>query len=234
MAFDIHQQVFDEDGEYFEEAGFRYRKELEALFEASVEAKTLEDEGIEPRWVYNLMDLGMSYQGVTPAQMSATDLRIILFDLIPRKISAKSEQAPEAIREFQLFWTFLQREFHLENAAACLEVLNEKSTVRRMREEMENPANFGMAKSLVMMGLERGFDVSSQEGMNEWAATYNAELADGTGTPIPLGGTFGMPKMVEMPAMSRQHRAGSSRKSQTGKAKRKMVKSSRKQNRTKK
>ena len=49
--------------------------------------------------------------------MSATDLRTILFDLIPRKISAKSDQAPEAIREFQLFWTFLQREFHLENAA---------------------------------------------------------------------------------------------------------------------
>jgi hypothetical protein len=180
------------------------------------------------------MDLGMRYQGVTPAQMSATDLRIILFDLIPRKISAKSEQAPEAIREFQLFWTFLQRDFHLENASACLDVLNEKRTVRRMQEEMDDPANFGMAKSLVMMGLERGFDMSSQEGMNEWMATYNAELAVGTGRPIPLGGTFGRPKMGEMSEVSRLHRAGSSRKSQTGKAKRKMVKSSRKQNRTKK
>lgn len=231
MAFDIHQQVFDEDGEYFEEAAFQYRRELEALFEASVEAQTLRDEGIEPGWVYHLMDLGMSYQGVTPAQLSATDLRIILFDLIPRKISAKSEQAPEAIREFQLFWAFLQREFHLENAAACLEVLNERNTVRRMREEMENPANFGMAKSLVMMGLDRGFDVSSQEGLDEWMATYNAELAAGTGTPINLAATFGIPTLSEM---SRRHRAGSSRKSQTGKAKRKMVKSSRKQNRTKK
>ena len=76
----------------------------------------------------------------------------------------------------------------MENAAACLSVLNDKSTVSRIREEMDNPANFGMAKSLVMMGMERGFDVRSEEGMNKWMATYNAELAAGTGTPIPLGG----------------------------------------------
>lgn len=231
MAFDIYQQVFDEDGEYLEETASQYCQELEELFESSIEAQTLRDEGIESGWVYHLMYLGMNYQGVTPAQMSATDLRIILFNLIPRKISAPAEQASEAIREFQLFWAFLQREFHLENAAACLEVLNEKNTIRRMREEMEDPANFGMAKSLVMMGLERGFDVSSQEGMDQWVTTYNAELAAGTGTPINLAATFGIPTVSQM---SRRHRAGGSRKSQIGKAKRKMVKSSRKQNRAKK
>ena len=105
-AFDIHQQMFDEDGEYLEEAAFRYRRELEELFEASVEAKTLEDEGIEPGWVDILMDLAMRYQGVTLTQMSATDLRTILFDLIPRKISAKSEQAPEAIRRVSALLDF--------------------------------------------------------------------------------------------------------------------------------
>src|ERR1041384_2145648 len=104
VAFDIHQQVFDEDGLCLDQAAFQYRRELEELFEASVEAQTLRDEGIRPGWAYSLMELGMSYQGVTPAQMSSTDLRIILFDLIPRKISAKADQVPKFIREFQLFW----------------------------------------------------------------------------------------------------------------------------------
>ena len=226
MAFDIHQKVFDEDGEYLEKEAIQYREDLMELFAASVEGKTLLDEGLEPGWSDMMMDLGMGYQSATPAQMSETDLRTVLFNLIPRKISAPPEQASEAIRELQLFWTFLQREFHLENAAACLKVLNEKSTVRRMEEAMDNPANFGMAKSLIMGGMERGFDMSTQEGLDAWVATYNAELADGTGTPLPLPG---------MPGTSGSSRRGtSSRKSQASKTKRKMSQSSRKQNRTRK
>ena len=50
------------------------------------------------------------------------------------------------------------------------------------------PATFGIAKSFVMMGMERGFDLSSEEGINEWMATYNAGLTVGAGLPIPLPG----------------------------------------------
>jgi len=39
-----------------------------------------------------------------------------------------------------------------------------------------------------MMGMERGFDLSSEEGINTWMATYNAELTAGAGLPIPLPG----------------------------------------------
>jgi hypothetical protein len=228
MEFDIHQQLFDkESGEYLEEAAFQYREELGALFASSVEGKMLEDEGIELGWANLVMDLGMGYLEVTPAQMSATDLRTILFQLIPRKISAPADDVPHAIRELQLFWTFLQREFQLENAAACLKVLNEKGTVRRMQEELNNPANFGMAKSLVMAGTERGFDMSTQEGINEWIATYNAEIKAGMGTPLPL------PGMPGLSGMSEQRNTGS-QKAQASKTKRKVAKSSRKQNQTKK
>jgi len=230
MAFDIQQRVFDEDGEYLEETAFRYRDELMDLFEASDEGKTLEHEGIEPGWADIMMDLGMGYQAVTPAQMSETDLRIILFSLIPRKISAPASQAREAIRELQLFWTFLQREFHLENAAACLKVLNERGAVRRMQREMDDPANFGMAKTLVMTGMERGFDMTTQEGLDAWVATYNAELASGKGEPLPLPGILGVLGMPDPP----QQRSTTSRKTQASKTKRKTSQSSRKQNRTKK
>ncbi len=230
MAFNIHQQVFDKDGEYLEEAAIQYREELMELFATSVEGKTLLDQGIELGWADTMMDLGIGYQSVTPAQMSETDLDTILLNLIPRKVSATPDQAREAIRELQLFWTFLEREFHLENAATCLKLLNERGMVRRMQRELDNPENFGMAKSLIMSGMERGFDMSTQEGLDAWVATYNAELADGTGKPLPLPGIFGM---LGMPETSQQG-GTSSKKTQAGKAKRKTTQSNRKQNRTKK
>jgi len=230
MAFDIYQPVFDQDGEYLEDAAMRYREKLMELFAASVEGKTLLDQGIELGWADTMMDLAIGYESVTPAQMSETDLNTILLNLIPRKVSATPDQAREAIGELQLFWTFLQREFHLENAAACLYLLNQKGIVRRMQRELDNPENFGMAKSLIMSGMERGFDMSTQEGLDAWIATYNAELAAGTGKPLPLPGIFGM---LGIPETSQQG-ATSSRKTQASKAKRKSAQSSRKPNRPKK
>jgi hypothetical protein len=225
MPFAIDQPVFDpKSGEYLEEVALHYREDLEALFEASVEGKMLEQEGILPGWVDSLLDLGIGYLEVTPAQMSAADVRTILFELIPRKISAPADEVPAALRELELFWTFLQREFHLPNAAACLKVLREKGTALRMRAAMTNPANFGIAKSFVMLGMQRGFDMTSEAGINEWMATYNAELRAGTGTPVPL---------PALPGMSVPRGTGR-RKTQAGKAKRKVAKSSRKQNRPKK
>jgi hypothetical protein len=153
----------------------------------SPEGQEFRDEGIEAGWASLLIDFGMNYLRVTPPQMAPHHLREILFDLFPRKVSAAAAEAPAIIRELQAFWQFLQREFHLENAAACLSMLDEK-TARRLKSEMSDPANFGIAKSFIMMGLERGFDMSSEEGINEWMARYNAEIAVGAGPRIPLPG----------------------------------------------
>lgn len=55
MELNIHQQVFNEDGEYLEKEGQRYRDQLVALFEASPEAQELQSEGIEPGWTSMLL-----------------------------------------------------------------------------------------------------------------------------------------------------------------------------------
>jgi hypothetical protein len=187
MTFDIHQQVFDRDGLPHEEKARQYQDQLVQLFEQSPEGQALRSEGLEPRRVSMMIDFGINYLSVTPAQMSPDGVREILFDLIPRKVSASADAAPDIIREFRAFWQFLQREFHLENAAACLSVLDDKAA-RELKKKMSNPASFGIAKSFVMMGMERGFDLSSEEGVNEWMAKYNAELTAGVGLPIPLPG----------------------------------------------
>jgi hypothetical protein len=187
MTFNIHQQVFSRDGRPLEKKASQYQEQLLQLFEQSPEGQALRDEGIEAGWASMLIDFGMNYLSVTPSQMAPHHLREILFELFPRKVSAAATEVPDIIRELQAFWQFLQREFHLENAAACLSMLDEKA-VRKLKSEMSNPANFGIAKSFVMMGMERGFDLSSEEGINEWMANYNAEIAAGTGLRIPLPG----------------------------------------------
>lgn len=187
MTFNIHQQIFDRDGLPLEKKARQYQDDLMQLFEQSPEGQALWNEGMEPGWASMMMDFGIHYLSVTPPQMSPDNVREILFDIFPRKVSASADKAPEIIRELQAFWNFLQREFHLENAAACLTLLDEK-TARRLKKEMSDPANFGIAKSFVTMGMQRGFDMSSEEDINKWMATYNAEIAAGAGPRIPLPG----------------------------------------------
>ena len=222
MAFDIYQKVFDQHGELQEKKSIQYREQLLHLFEESPEFQALLDEGIEPGWTSMLLDYGVEYLGVTPPQMTPASLREILFEIFPRKVTADANEAPAVIRELQAFWQFLQREFHLENAAACLKVLND-SAARRLKEEMNNPANFGMAKSLMMMGLERGFDMTTEEGINEWVNTYNSELATG-GPRVPIPGF--LPSFPNVPVPPG---GGSSRT--TNKARRKTARESKKRNR---
>ena len=187
MTFNINQSVFDRDGMPREKVAEQYKEQLSKLFIESPEGQALLDEGIEPGWSDMVIDFGMDYLGVTPAKMSPDNLREILFDLVPRKVSAEADDAPEVIRELQYFWKFMEREFHLKNAAACLKFLNDE-TANRLKEAMSNPANFGMAKSFVMMGRDKGFDMSTEEGVQSWMEIYNAGIATGTQPRIPLPG----------------------------------------------
>ena len=241
MAFDIRQNIFDGDGMPSEKKAGQYRQQLLELFMESPEGQALEDEDTDPGfWIHSMIDYGIDYLGVTPARMSPDQLRELLFDIFPRKVSADADEAPQAIRELQAFWQFAQREFQLENAAACLKVLDDKA-VRQMKKEMGNPANFGMAKSIVMMGKARGFDMTTEEGMNEWIATYNAEIAPKMTPRIPMPtersrhaepppSGAGMP----FPLLSGWDRggAGSTKKAQS-KIKRRMARNSQRKNRKK-
>jgi hypothetical protein len=227
MAFDIHQPVLDEEGDEFdEEKAHRYEEELRRLFEQSPEAKPFmetEDPGVF--WADALVEFGLNYLEVTPPQMTPRDLNELLFELFPRKVSTPDFDAAEAISELRAFWNFLKREFSLPNADACLKALDDKA-IGRFDKAMNNPGNFGPAKSIFMMGAARGFDMSSEEGINRWMQTYQAEMAAGEGIPVPLPGETG-------PAAARAH--GQIRHAlRKDKRKRKMAAKSRKQNRKKK
>ncbi len=187
MTFDIGQKIFDREGVPIEKKARQYQDELIQLFEQSAEGQALRNEGVDGGWFIMVIDFGINYLSVTPPRMTPSGLREILFEIFPRKVSTTADEAPDIIRELRGFWQFLQREFQLENAAACLQILDDRAA-RQLKKELSNPANFGIAKSFFMLGMERGFDMSTEEGMNEWMAIYNAELATGVGPRIPLPG----------------------------------------------
>jgi hypothetical protein len=225
MPFDINQEIFGDDSN--ELKMIAYRQELTALFEQSPEAKAFleEDENYSLSWADSLVEFGLQYLEVTPPEMTPVAMREILYETFARKLSTLEFDATEAIRELRAFWNFLKREFNLKNADACLKVLDDKA-IDKFDKAMNDPSNFGIAKSMFMMGKARGFDMTTEEGINKWMTTYNAELAAGTGTPVPFPGETG-----PQAAQARGQMKAALRKD---KRKRKMAAKSRKQNRKKK
>lgn len=221
LIFDVHQTVVDpETGERDEEAAIQYQEAIEDLFAQSPEAAVYTAQGGTLGWTTPFLSYGMSYLGCTPPEMTEGEFDELLFELFPRKVSVEPEKAADIIAELRAFWTFLGRAYNLPNAPALLKRLDDRAA-KRLERELGNPANFGMAKSMVMQGRARGFDTSTQEGLDAWVHTFNAEQA--LGGPAPFGlGPAQLPQPVQKPSSKAKQ-----------KNRRKMAKANRKQNRRK-
>ncbi len=145
-----------------------YRAEIEEelirQFTRSPEAKDLPD----VHWCEPLMDLAANYVGVTIASIGAPELRELLFEHLPRKVSVDASVAAEIIDECRAFFAFLKREFALPEADACLRLLGEDGTKKQLAAALADPSNFGIAKSIMMSGREAGFDLATKEGVDAW------------------------------------------------------------------
>src|SRR5260221_9290383 len=104
--------------------------------------------------------------------MTANDLEEVVYDLFPRKVIAERGDGAEIIQELQAFWHFLQREYQLPQASQMLARLTPQAA-RRLERELQEPANFGMAKSFVLMGKEAGVGIVFAGGMQAWEEPYN-------------------------------------------------------------
>ena len=108
--------------------------------------------------------------------MTTGDLEEVLYDLFPRKVITERGNGVEIIGELRAFWRFLQRVYQLPHARQMLARLTPQAA-RRLERELQEPTNFGMAKSFVLLGKEVGFDMESPEGMRAWVEAYNATVA---------------------------------------------------------
>jgi len=176
--FDIHALDSLEPGQDEADKAFdHYRRALTNAFRASPEGQAcVPKHGSTGFWAGCLLDFGFNYIGVTLPNMTASDLREIVADYFPRKVSLRSpEEAEDTIPELTAFWRFLGREFALDTAETALRYLAQiqPSFVRLMND----PSKFGMAKSFFMQGQAAGFDMTDQDQMHMFAAAYNASVA---------------------------------------------------------
>src|SRR6266498_4859518 len=123
-----------------------------------------------------MIHYAMNYPGATPPTMTTGDLEEVVFGLFPRKVITERGDGAEIIQELRAFWRFLQRVYQLPQARQMLARLTPQAA-RRLERELQEPANFGMAKSFVLMGKQAGFDMESPEGMQAWVQAYNATVA---------------------------------------------------------
>ncbi len=197
-----------------EEIDHMARRELEdelvRRFVESPEASALTD----IQSCHFVMDFAADYFGATIATLGPSELREIVFEIIPRKVSIDASKARWIIDENRAFYAFLRREFSLEQADACLRVLG-GDAVKKLEAALSNRANFGMAKSLFMAGREAGFDVDTKEGIEAW-------MAQAQDRPRPAG--FSLPGAL--PVQRRDPAATRAKKNQ-----RKAARKARKKNR---
>lgn len=132
-------------------------------FCASPEASELKDKGVLS-W---LLDFAHEHFNATVLTLSAEELREIIFEIVPHKVSVGAVKAGDYIAELRAFYRYLGREFGLEHAGECLEVLGEHA-VSELEQALSDPKNFGLTKSLVMQGWDAGFDMDSKEGIEAW------------------------------------------------------------------
>jgi hypothetical protein len=134
------------------------------------------------------------------------------------------------------FWRFLKREFGLANADGILRLLND-ALAKRIDRALSNPATFGMAKSFVMMGKAAGFDTTSEDGIQEWVAAYNAGLPGHLAPPVPPDAAApwpALPSLVRGRSPYDPPERGPAGHSSKPAARRKMARDSRRKNRRKK
>jgi len=209
--YDVMAELLEleRDGdEIDEEARQSLEDELVRRFVASPEAKKL----TEIQSCRFVMDFGARYFGATIASLSAAQLREIVFEIIPGKVSIEASAAAWIIEENRAFYAFLKREFGLRQANACLQVLG-GDAVKKLEAALSDPSKFGMAKSLFMGGKDAGFDMSSKEGIEAWMRTMQSQ---------PLPASVGLPSLgpTSRPARSSAARAKKDQRKAARKARR--------------
>lgn len=141
-----------------EDAFHERRDELLDEFAAWLESSQLT--GAEPGYAGVAMDWKWGYQDGNLSRWTVPDLEEFLLGWCPRKLSAPPEEYPVVLRSARAFVTFLDHRGLLARGGSTLAQLQLycDRNAQRFATEMDNPANYGLAKGLFAQagGLEAG------------------------------------------------------------------------------
>jgi hypothetical protein len=163
-------------GDIDDEAAQAYYERASEKFSTSTEAQQVIVQQGDLRWFPMLLEFGLNYSGEIVDEMTQDSVREFVLDYVPRKVSTDADSAPSIIRELSMFWKYLDRVYKLPAANAVVEWLGTAGRVADLEERLFDSSNFGMAKSIFMLGNHAGYDMTSQAGTAEFIAAYNRGL----------------------------------------------------------
>jgi hypothetical protein len=152
--------------------------------------------------VETLLDLMRNYLEIEgPADLGAGDLRELLLQIYPRKMTVfDADDTQDTIPAARDFLAYLAERGEIpEGTARALErELDEVAP--RFTEAMMDPANWGMAGSLVHAMAADGVGLDDQAAVDRWIGRYNAHLAgvedDEDDDFVDLKEAFGLPDQM--------------------------------------
>lgn len=159
-----------------------YDRACEA-FSNSPEGKQVIERDGDIGWCHSLLEYGVDYAGQTVDRMSVASIEDYLFDYVPRKVSTVPSRAGSIVYELQMFWKFLDRKYELAEAKAIVDWLESPGLADQLEAELDDSSNYGMAKSMFMAGQSAGFDMTTQEGLDQFRMAFNRSI---TPEPEPL------------------------------------------------
>jgi hypothetical protein len=143
--------------------------ELLDSFDDSPEARAL---GRSPAYALLVPELALA-QHIELEELTAEMVTTIVFEIIPEQIALGATEARTILEDTRAMLAFLHRDGALEDLAGCLEAVDLKH-VGELEKALGDPTRFGMAKSLLLAGIEAGFDMSSEEGIRGYLAQLEA------------------------------------------------------------
>lgn len=98
MPFDVHQPIFNPNGELDNDARAAYQQALIKQFHASPEGQAYFQGNDAPNtWTDVFLTCAATHGGVTPPQMTVADFDHVLLDIFPRQVSTTADSAASFI-----------------------------------------------------------------------------------------------------------------------------------------
>lgn len=149
--------------------------ELLERFRASPEAKRLKE---HHDWSGLLLDHTRAFIGAQVEELTPVIVEEAVFSSFPEKVACPPEVAGSIVDELRAFFAFLEREGLCPEAAACARLFD-GGAEKKLQDRLADPRSFGVVKTMVMAGIEAGFDLSTEEGLNAWLGTAAEALGSG-------------------------------------------------------
>ncbi len=159
--------------------GFEDEERCDAYCQAMMDrfARSPEAKGDHLEWAEMLVHHIAEHHGLPITQLTTSMAREVLFESIPRQVSAGPDDAPAIVASLRALLAFSARELDSSTARKTLATLS-ADTPRQVSRALGDTRKYGPAKALVMAGARAGYDMTSEEGLAAWMKVAQTEMLE--------------------------------------------------------